>query len=164
MLLIGNKYFEPSSNNPIPSNGIKKHTGSILPDLNNPAFQQNQPQNIANTVNNSDSTTVQQPEVQYPVQQNNQNQGFNQSNLVQQEYTPQVPLQPQYSQQINPLQYQLNQQMNMNPPQPMGGQIQGLNYPNLQQDLNQRNLEIENHKKVIEMYQGAFDQILNFQK
>ena len=162
-----NKYFEPSSNNPIPSSGIKRAGGKVYdsapiqdPRAQPSNYHQNHPQVMeGNTTNPS---TINQPnEIQYPSGPSVDNKGFMPATQMHQNQH----IQPQYpsenpDQQINPGMGFSNQPPVMNQPQMNVQSPSNMN----QQDPSNMNIVIEEQKKVIEMYQNSLQQLIEFQK
>jgi hypothetical protein len=134
------KYFEPSSNNPIPSSGIKKAMEKSFVDPQQ-QMQQIQYQNASQQIE-SDRTNP--STIRYPAPNHNEPQMQNQN------YNQQRSFEPQYNQ-------DQPQQKFSHPPPPQN-MVQN---PEAQPQVN---IMIEEQKKVIEMYQNTLQQIMEFQK
>lgn len=135
------KYFEPSTNNPIPSSGIKK---AMEKSYVNPQqqFQKMQYNNVPQSMESdrTNPSTIRHPAPNYYEPQM-QNQQFSQPRPIEPHYYQDAPSHAQFSQPPTP-----NSMMQMQEAPP------------------HVNIMIEEQKKVIEMYQHTLQQIMEFQK
>ena len=144
-----NKYFEPSSNNPIPSVGIKKVAQNKFSGFNQPTHINESPPNAyhePSPINQSlqNPSAFHKPPISGPqFPQNESNFGSD---------IPQMPI------------YAVQSQMQIPPPIQQPPHFNNQLKPTIQEgQSNELNSVIENQKHLIQMYQDTLKQMMEFQ-